>query len=153
MSLITAYLTPKQEQIWNLKSKGLQEVSIARKLNVTRQTVHKALDVAHSKILQALEEAAKLNKIKVETVDPTKGILIGYIPEFRTKAIVTFSSVNGVQIWYKYEGDCKNCDQLQACRTMLLNELEERKIQPIRNLDTMLPSKLAEILFSKIVGE
>lgn len=80
MSLSTAYLTLKQEQIWNLKNKGLQEVNIARKLSVSRQTVHKALDIAHSKILQALEETARPNKIKVETVDPTRGILIGYSP-------------------------------------------------------------------------
>ena len=52
--------------IWDLKSSGLQEANIARKLNVTRQTVHKALDTANLKIGEALEEIAKINKIEVQ---------------------------------------------------------------------------------------
>ncbi|MEM3640772.1 MAG: HTH domain-containing protein [Candidatus Bathyarchaeia archaeon] len=61
-ALGTGYLTSKQKLIWNLKNAGLSEASIARKLNVTRQTIHKALDIANSKVYTALEEAAKINK-------------------------------------------------------------------------------------------
>jgi len=153
MSLTMAYLTWKQKQIWNLKSKGLIEANIARKLNVTRQTVHKALNVANAKISQALQETAKLNKIKVKTIDPATGILVGYSPEFKTEAMLTFSARNGVQIWYRHEGDCENCDQLQVCRTMLLAEAEDRNIQLPENPDSLLPSKLAEIIFSRAMGE
>jgi len=152
VSLSMAYLTSKQKQIWNLKNNGLLEVNIARRLDVTRQTVHKALNIANTKISQALQETAKLNKIKIKTVDPANGILIGYSPEFKTDAMITFSARNGVQIWYRHKGDCENCDQLQACRTMLLIEMEDRNIQPMENLDLMLPSKLAEIIFLKIIG-
>ena len=153
MTLSMGYLTSRQKWIWHLKSKGLLQASIARRLNVTRQTVHKALNVANTKVSQALLETAKINKIKVRTVDPTNGILIGYSPEFKTTAIITFSARNGVQIWYRHEGDCENCDQLQVCRTMLLAEAEDRNIQLPENSNSMLPSKLAEILFSKIIGE
>ncbi|MEM3699437.1 MAG: hypothetical protein QXL57_01010 [Candidatus Bathyarchaeia archaeon] len=153
MSLTTGYLTSKQKLIWDLKSKGLSEASIARKLEVTRQTVHKALDIAISKIHAALEEAATINKIRIKTMDPTQGILVGYSPDFKTDAIITFSAKNGVQVWYKHEGDCRNCDQLQTCRKMLLVEAEERNMQLAENANSMMPSKLAEILFSKIIGE
>jgi hypothetical protein len=153
MALSTGYLTSRQKQLWDLKSKGLLEVNIARRLNVTRQTVHKALNVANSKVSKALLETAKLNKIKIKTVDPTNGILIGYSPEFKTTALITFSARNGVQIWYRHEGDCENCDQLKVCRTMLLTEAEDRNIQLPENPNSMLPSKLAEILFFKIIGE
>jgi hypothetical protein len=153
MTLSTAYLTLRQKRIWDLKSKGLYEAGIARRLNVTRQTVHKALKVANTKVFKALQETARLNKIKVRTIDPTKGILLGYSPEFHTTTMITFSARNGVQVWYKHEGDCENCDQLQVCRTILLAEAEDRKIQLPENKDSMLPSELAEILFSKIVGE
>lgn len=153
MTLSMGYLTSRQKRIWNLKSKGLLQASIARRLDVTRQTVHKALNIANSKVSQALQETAKLNKIKVRTVDPTNGILVGYSPEFNTTAMITFSARNGVQIWYRHEGDCENCDQLQVCRTMLLAEAEDRKIQLPENKDSMLPSELAETLFSKIIGE
>jgi len=153
MSLTMAYLTWKQKQIWNLKGKGLIEANIARKLNVTRQTVHKALDVANAKISQALQETAKLNKIKVKTIDPATGILVGYSPEFKTEAMLTFSARNGVQIWYRHEGDCENCDQLEVCRALLLAEAEDRSIQLPENPNSLLPSKLAEILFSRLMGE
>lgn len=153
MALSTGYLTSKQTQIWNLKSKGLLETNIARRLNVTRQTVHKALSVANNKVSQALQETARLNKIMVKTVDPAYGILTGYSPDFKTDALITFSARNGVQVWYRHEGDCRNCDQLQTCRTTLLAEAEDRRIQLPENPDSMLPSKLAEILFSSLRGK
>ena len=153
MALSTGYLTSKQKHIWNLRNKGLLQARIARRLNVSRQTVHKALNVANTKVSQALQETAKLNKIKVKTVNPANGILIGYSPDFKTEAMITFSAKNGVQIWYRHEGDCINCDQLQACRTTLLSEAEERNIQLPENQNSMLPSQLAEILLSKIISE
>jgi len=153
MALSTGYLTPKQKQIWNLKSKGHLEANIARKLNVARQTIHKSLNIANTKVSQALRETAKINKLQVKTLDPTKGFLMGYSPELKTEAMITFSARNGVQIWYRHEGDCENCDQLQACRTTLIAEAEDRNIQFSANPDSILPSKLAEILFLKIIGE
>ena len=153
MALSTGYLTSKQKQIWNLKNKGLLETNIARRLNITRQTVHKALNVANAKVSQSLLETARLNKIKVKTVDPADGILVGYSPEFKTDAMITFSAKNGVQIWYRHDGDCENCDQLQTCKAMLLDEAKDRNVQLPRDSDLMLPSKLAEIFFSKIMGE
>jgi len=153
MALSTGYLTSKQRQIWNLKSKGHLEANIARKLNVTRQTVHKSLNVANTKVSQALQETAKINKMQVKAIDPIKGFLMGYSPELKTEAMITFSARNGVQIWYRHEGDCENCDQLQTCRTTLIAEAEDRNIQFSANPDSILPSKLAEILFLKIIGE
>jgi len=153
MSLITGYLTDKQKLIWDLRRKGFSEAGIARKLKVTRQTVHKSLDVANSKVFTALEEAAKINKIKIETLDPAKGILLGYSSYFKTAAIITFSAKNGVQVWYRHEGDCNNCDQFKFCKETLLSEAKERNIPLPENANSMPPSKLAEILFSKIIGE
>jgi len=153
MALSSGYLTPKQKHIWNLKSRGLPEANIARKLDVSRQTVHKALNIANAKVSQALQETARLNKIRIKTADPSNGILIGYSPEFKTTAMITFSARNGVQIWYRHKGYCKNCDQLQTCRAALLIEAEDRNIRLPKNHDSMIPSELAEILFSKIIGE
>jgi IS30 family transposase len=153
MALSAGYLTSKQMKIWDLKRRGFLEAGIARELNVSRQTVHKAADVADNKVSQALMETAKLNKIKVKTVDPAIGILSGFSSEFKTPVIVTFSARNGVQVWFRHEGDCKNCDQLQICKETLLAETKDRNISFPENADSMLPSKLAEILFSKITGE
>lgn len=152
-SLSTGYLTPTQKTVWTLKSTGLAEASVARKLNVTRQTVHKALNIANAKVQESLEEIAKINKIKIETVNPESGVLTGYSTHFKTKTIVTFSAKAGVQIWYKHEGDCKNCEHLQNCRETLIAEAKERNI-PIPEIpESILPSQFSKALFSKITGE
>jgi transcriptional regulator len=153
MALSAGYLTSKQLKIWDLKRRGFLEAGIARELDISRQTVHKAADVADSKVSQALMETAELNKIKVRAVDSAIGILSGFSSEFKTPVIITFSARNGVQVWYKHEGDCKNCGHLENCRKTLLAEIGERNIQPPENLGSISPSKIAELLFQKITGE
>ena len=153
MSLTTAYLTSNQRLVWTLKSEGLTEAAIGRKLDIKRQTVHKALNVANQKILQALEETAKINKIDIRTVSPTQGYLVGYSSHFDTEAFVTYSPKNGVQIWYKHEGHCKKCGRVSTCRETILEEARERKLSFKEDTSKTPPSKLAEILFSMIVGE
>ncbi len=153
MSLSFGYLTPKQRAIWNLKSSGLQEAHIARKLNVTRQTVHKSLDIANLKIEDALQEVAKINKIDIETLNAERGFLKGYSNHFKTPAFITFSAKNGIQVWYKHEGDCEKCKKLQTCRETLLAEAKDRNFLLLDDTSKILPSKLAEALFAKITGE
>ncbi len=147
------YLTPKQSLIWSLKSDGLSEANIARKLVITRQTVHHALNTANQKIGESLEETANINKIEIEIMDPSRGFLTGYSSHFKTQAFITFSAKNGIQIWYKHEGNCEKCNRLKACREILLEEARDRKLTLQDQAGQMLPSKLAEILFSAITRE
>jgi hypothetical protein len=147
------YLTSKQKLVWRLKSEGFTEAGIGRKLDITRQTVHKALNVANQKVLQALEETAKINRIEIQTVSPTQGYLTGYSSHFNTEAFVTYSPSHGIQIWYEHEGNCNKCRRAKECRDILLKEASERKIDFGEDVDKILPSKLAKILFSKMKGE
>ena len=139
--------------MWDLKSNGVLEATIARKLNITRQTVHQTLDIANLKIDEALQEVAKINKIDIETLNADKGFLKGYSSHFKTQAFVTFSAKNGVQVWYKHEGDCEKCSKLQTCRDALLAEAKDRNFLLLDDTSKILPSKLAEALFAKITGE
>jgi hypothetical protein len=152
VGLSAGYLTPTQKAIWNLKSTGLPEAGIARKLNVTRQTVHKAIGIANSKVLGSLEETARINKIQIMSINIAAGALFGYSPHFKTQVLITFSGKNGIQTWYQHEGDCKNCDQLQNCRQTLVGEAKERHIPLPNNIESILPSEFANVLFSKIIG-
>jgi hypothetical protein len=147
------YLTSRQKLIWELRSDGLAEASIARKLNVTRQNIHQTLDSAEAKVGEALEETAKINKIEIESIDPSKGFLTGYSPHFDTKTFVTFSAKNGVQVWYKHEGNCEKCKKLQTCREALLAEAKDRNFLLPKGTELISPSKLAEALFTRITGE
>ena len=153
LTLSLGYLTPKQKTIWDLKSSGLPEAGIARKLKVTRQTIHKAIDTANTKIGEALQETAKINKIDIQTLDPAKGFLLGYSSHFKTQAFITFSAKNGIQVWYKHEGDCQKCSKIQTCRETLLAEAKDRNFLILDETNKILPSKLAEALFAKIVGD
>jgi DNA-binding CsgD family transcriptional regulator len=153
MTLIFGYLTPKQKIIWDLKSSGLQEVAIAKKLSITRQTVHKSLDTANLKIGDALQEIAKINKIDIETVNAQKGFLKGYSNHLKTSAFVTFSAKNGIQVWYKHEGNCEKCKKIETCRSTLLAEAKDRNFLLLDDTSKILPSKLADALFAKIAGE
>jgi hypothetical protein len=151
VALSTGYITQKQAEIWEFKKKGFSESDIARRLQVTRQTVHKAADVATIKIEAALVEAANLNKIKIKNMDASNGILMGHSSEFTTPTIITFSPRNGLQIWYRHEGDCSHCERIEKCRIALLTEMEDRHIQLQKEAASMSPSKLAELLFKNIL--
>jgi hypothetical protein len=139
--------------MWDLKSSGMPEATIARKLNITRQSVHEALDNANNKVNQALEETASINKIETQKIDPDKGFLLGYSSHFKTQAFITFSAKNGVQVWYKHEGDCEKCNKLQTCRQTLLAEAKDRNFLLLDDTTKIMPSKLAEALIAKITGE
>ena len=147
------YLTQKQSLIWSLNSNGLTEANIARKLFITRQTVHHALNAANQRIGESLQETANINKIEIETVDPTKGYLVGYSPHFKSQAFITFSPKNGIQIWYKHKGNCEKCKRLKTCQEVLIQEARDRKLVLQDQTSQTLPSKLSEILFSAITGE
>jgi len=151
LALSGGYLTFKQLKVWDLKRKGFREAGIAKELNVSRQAVHKAAGAADGKISQALMETAKVNKIRVGKVDPAVGVLSGFSPEFRTPVVITFSAKNGVQIWYKHEGDCEHCDHGENCREMLLTEMEERNIELSEAVGSGSPSKLAEYLIWRLM--
>jgi hypothetical protein len=153
MALSLGYLTPKQTQLWDLKSSGVPEATIARRLNITRQTVHQTIGTANTKIAEALEETAKINKIETQKLFPEKGFLMGYSVHFKTPVFITFSAKNGIQVWYKHEGDCEKCRKLQTCRETLLAEARDRNFLIIEDPSKISPSKLAEALFSKIAGE
>lgn len=152
VALSGGYLASKQLTIWDLKRRGFKESGIAKELDISRQAVHKAVDSANGKVSQALTETAKLNRMKTRTVDPTSGILSGYSPEFKTPVVITFSPRNGVQVWYKHEGDCQNCDNRKDCKKILLIEMEERNITPSEAINSCSPSKIAEYLIQKITG-
>ena len=122
MSFAFAYLTPKQRKVWRFRYDGLNQSEISRELDVTRQTINKLFNTINTKISKALYEAAQINKIEVRKIDFDKGFLIGYSHSVGLDAFITFSDENGIQIWYKGEGDCSSCQIVDDCRKKLVSE-------------------------------
>ena len=146
-----AYLTARQLDIWKLRRDGLPQFRIAERLGVTRQAVHNVLGLIDRKVSQALQDAARTNKVEVQYVDSVKGALLGYSPEVKDQVIITFSVKHGVQTWYRHTGQCAGCDLEDKCREMLLEEAEERSISLTEEEKREPPAELAQKVFSKIV--
>jgi len=151
MAFRFGYLSPKQRRYWRLRFNGLTQAEISREMGITRQTVNKTLSAVDSKVHKALLEAAQLNRITINRVDSEKGFLLGRSPTLGTDVLITFSDANGMQVWYKGEGRCSECDWRESCKQKLLTEAEVRGISLPENVEAMHPSKLADCLFKKIV--
>jgi len=151
MTLPRAYLTDRQLEIWSLLLRGPSKAEIGRRLGVTRQAIYDAEGVTLRRVESALRHAAEANMIDVRYVDPTKGILLGFSPATRSRVIVTFSAKNGVQTWHYEQPDCGSCQWEERCRRRLLAEAEERGVRVSDEERQLLPSKLAHLIFSKVI--
>jgi predicted transcriptional regulator len=147
MSVITAYLTPRLFDIWDMARGGLPQTSIAEELGVSRQAVNQALQEASTKVTRALTEAATINKIHVEGIDPTAGILTGWSREFSIKAVISVTRRDGMQVWYEHVADCAHCIKYAPCRSYLLRSAKERDVKLTDDQKKLAPSRLAQILF------
>src|SRR5208282_533102 len=126
MSVITAYLTPRLFDIWDLRRTGLPQIDIADKLGISRQAVNQALQEATEKVTKALTEAALINKIEIERVDSTTGTLTGWSREFVVKAVISVTRRDGMQVWYEHVADCAHCTKYYACQAYLFRSAKER---------------------------
>ncbi len=147
------YLTPKQRKYWSMRLNGLTQADISRKMHVTRQTVNKAFNAIDSRVSKALLEAAQVNRIEISRLDPEKGFLVGRSPSLGMDVFMTFSERNGIQLWYRGESDCSECNVRLSCKQKLLIEAEDRGIKLPEKAEDKEPSELAEILFKRILEE
>jgi transcriptional regulator with XRE-family HTH domain len=138
-------------RFWRLRFEGFTQAEISRKMGVTRQTVNKALSVVDSKVAKALLEAAQLNRVEIRKIDVERGFLLGRSLSLGMETLITFSDENGIQVWYRGEGRCSECELLESCREKLLAEARLRGIDLAKEAETMQPSKLADLLFEKIM--
>ena len=146
------YLTAHQGMVWGLRKKGFSQTEIASSLGVSRQAIHKSMTKANNKVLDALLDAARTNRLDVEKVDPAKGILLGYSQGFRSRVFLTFSPKSGVQLWYEHQGQCEGCKRRIECTERLLEIAEEWEVDLAEEHTELPPTLLAEKLFSGVAG-
>ena len=153
MAFFNVYLTPKQMNLWRLRFDGHTQSEISRKTGVTRQTINKAFGVINSKVTKALLEGAKFNRIEINRLDMERGYLLGRSLEFGLETLITFSDENGLQIWYRGEGNCSKCETVESCRESLIKEAKIRGISFSIHLENEFPSYIADLLFDKIMED
>jgi hypothetical protein len=110
------------------------------------------LDVVDSRVSRALLEAAQVNRVEISRVNPEQGFLLGRSPSLGMDVLVTFSNRNGILVWFRGEGGCAECSWRSRCKQNLVTEAEDRGIPLPENAEDLEPSKLAETLFTTIMG-
>jgi hypothetical protein len=146
-----AYLTERQLEIWRLRFKGLSKAEVGRRLGITRQAVYDAEKYTLERVESALRHVADASMIEVHYLDPSKGVLLGFDPSTSNRVIVTFSARNGVQTWHYENPDCFECRWVEQCRRRLMEESEERNVSLSDEDKGLPPSKLAHIIFSRVI--
>lgn len=69
--------------------------------------MHKTLQKANDRVLEALQDTAEINKLDVISVDPSKGFLVGYSPGFRSRVFLVYSPKSGMQLWYDIKANAR----------------------------------------------
>ena len=151
--LSSAYLTTRQLDIWDSNRRGESRAEIGERFGFTRQAVYDALKISFGKVESALCHTAEASSIEIITVDPKNGVLLGRMPLDLSKVIVTFSRKYGVQTWHFEEPDCDKCGYVKRCAERLLDEAEERGVELSLEQRSLLPSKLAHVIFTRLIPE
>jgi len=151
---LSSPLSQSQKAVWSLASKGFAVSKIAEKLNTTRQYVNQTRLTAEAKLSTALLEVAQANDLQVTRLNPKEAILLGYHPALKRKAIVTYSTIHGIKVWYWHDNpeEVTNEDFLRQTREYLLDIAKERGIE-VEGVAEIHPAKLAHVIFSKLVPE
>ncbi|MHA2324595.1 MAG: hypothetical protein ACXACB_04275 [Promethearchaeota archaeon] len=140
--------TDTQLEIWMLNRKNFSGRAIAAQKKVTPAFVSQTLKEAGLRIEALLRDSAKANKIKLNYLNTELGFARGQSQMLKVKAFITFSPINGVQVWYKHQGDCAECEVFEECRAALLQEFKERNL-PIES-PTLAPTHLSEKFFEQL---
>jgi len=152
MSFIGGYLTARETDIWSLRRRRNSQSEIGRLMGVSRQAIHKAYRIIDQKMGQAFMEAADINHLETKTVNLVDGVMEAYSLAHRLPVVVSFSRVNGVKVWYFYEGNCDGCSHNGLCSVTLEDEAEERGIELSDAERLLTPSQLAYRIFSRYMA-
>ena len=145
------YPSDQQLDIWLLKrNKREKGTKIAERKGISTASVSKNLNEANSRIKGLLDNTAKSNKIQLDLISPKLGYARGYSPALKMRIYITYSPVNGIQVWYDHQGECEMCEELNSCRESLIQEFKERNLEVPP--ETSRPADASALLFKKIEG-
>jgi hypothetical protein len=147
-------LSQQQKIVWSLLTKGLTVGAIAEKMKTTRQCVNQTKLAAEAKLSTALLEIAQANELQVTRLNPKEGILLGYHPALKRKAVITYSTSHGIKVWFWHDNPEEVTDPafLNQTRQYLIDITKERGLE-IPDADKIYPAKLAHLIFCQLIPE
>ena len=151
---LSSPLSQKQKTVWSLILKGASVSSIAEKLKTTRQYINQTRLTAEAKLSTSLLEVARVNDLQVTRVHPQAGLLVGFHPALKKKAIITYSATFGMKLWYWHDNpeEVTNEEFLRQTREYLLDIAKERGIT-VEKAEQIHPARLAHEIFSQLAPE
>jgi hypothetical protein len=152
MSFSTAYLTPRETSVWDLRRRKNTQSEIGRLMGFSRQASHHTLEIIDEKVEKAFEEAASTNGLEVKRVNLVDGIMEAYSPVHKLPVFVSLSRANGLRVWYIHEGECGACQHEKGCRSFLEKEAAERGIDLHEEDVDQPPTQLALTIFGRYLG-
>ena len=147
------YLTTRETEIWNLRKHIPNQSEIGRKLNISRQAVNLALISIEDKMERTFNETLHTNNLEPHKMNLVDGVMEAFSPAYQLPVIVSLSNINGLKVWYLYEGKCSKCNLERSCRKTLLDEAEEREVPLSQDEQRMEPTKLALTVYSDYLKE
>lgn len=153
-STISAPLSQTQKIVWAMLTKGLSTTTIAEKLKTTRQFVNQTKIAAEAKLSKTLMDIAQANDFQVTKLYPQQGLLLGYHPLLKRKAILTYSTNYGIKVWYWHNNaeEVTNEEFLRQTRLYLIDIAKERGIE-IEDAEKLHPAELATIIFGRLMPD
>jgi hypothetical protein len=151
--ITSAYMTTRPLDIWDMNRRGEPRSKIGERFGITRQAVYDALKISIEKVDSALRQTANASSIEIIKVDPKNGILLGQTPIDSQRVIITFSRKHGIQTWHFEEPNCAECKYTKRCTERLVDEAKERDVNITDEQRALPPSKLAHIIFSRLIPE
>ncbi|MGA3060454.1 MAG: hypothetical protein ABSD92_08805 [Candidatus Bathyarchaeia archaeon] len=128
--------------------------AIADKLSTTRQYINQTRLAAEARLSTTLLDVAQANDLQVTKLYPKKGLLLGYHPALKRKAILTYSTNYGIKVWYWHDNPEEVTDQnfLNQTRQYLMDIAKEGGVE-IENADKLHPARLAHTIFCQLIPE
>jgi hypothetical protein len=153
-STVTSPLSQTQKIVWSMLTKGLSATTIAEKLKTTRQFVNQTKLAAEARLSTTLLDIAQANDFQVTKLYPQQGMLLGYHPALKRKAILTYSTNYGIKVWYWHNNaeEVTNEEFLRQTRLYLLDIAKERGIE-IEDAEKLHPARLAILIFSRLMPD
>ena len=151
---LSSPLSHRQKTVWLLLGQGLSSAAIAAKLKTTRQFINQTKLAAEAKLSTTLLDVAQANDIQVTKVYAKEGLLLGYHPGIKRKAILTYSTSHGIKVWYWHDSpeQVTNEEFLKQTRAYLLDIARERHIA-VKDAKNVHPGTLARDVFSELIPE
>lgn len=100
-------------------------------------------------MLKAFKQLAETYKVTQTKIDTEKGLLLGYSQALGSRVIMAYSPQKGIHLWYKYDGQCQDCEKQEECRLMIKEEAKRLDIRILSEEEDLPPAKLAEIVFTR----